>query len=159
MSAIGSTKGLLCISTDRCTIRVCQNVWCRTRGLIHLLIIRLGMICCWSVSRNITNTLRSERKRKRRELHNAKRYKKRLVIKHFLFQLSFHNLGVKLVNCLFLLVVATISSQNFQLREKDDPKDENPLDIHPREVSRSECVFARILLFLDWLLLRKWRQD
>ena len=52
-------------------------------------------------------------------------------------------MGVKLVNCLFLLVVASIRSQNFQLREKDDPKDENPLDIHPREVSRSECVFAR----------------
>ncbi|XP_015765712.1 PREDICTED: small cysteine-rich protein 3-like [Acropora digitifera] len=44
-------------------------------------------------------------------------------------------MGVKLNICLFLLLVATISSQGFNLRKKDDSKDEKPFGIDGRFVS------------------------
>ena len=97
----------------RCTIRVCQNVWSRATGLSHLKITR--------------------RKRKRRELHDAKRYRKLSVTKHFLLQpWFFHNMGVKLNIFLLVLLVATISSQGFNLRKEDDSKDEKPFGVNRR---------------------------
>ena len=55
------------------------------------------------------------------------------VTKHFLLQpWSFHNMGVKLNICLLLLLVAIISSQGFNLRKKEDSKDEKPFGNYRR---------------------------
>jgi len=41
-------------------------------------------------------------------------------------------MGVKLNICLLLLLVATITSQGFNLRKKDNSKDEKPFSIYRR---------------------------
>ncbi|XP_044181782.1 small cysteine-rich protein 3-like [Acropora millepora] len=49
-------------------------------------------------------------------------------------------MGVNLNICLLMLMVATISSQGFKLRVKDDSKDEKPFGVYRRV---NECQLAR----------------
>ena len=117
-------------------------------GLTQILIIRIAMISCTSITWHTTHW--SERELKRKELRIAKRYRKLSVTKNYLLQAwSFHSMGVKLNICLLLLLVAIISSQGFNLREEDHSKDEKPIAIYRKS---SKCVLA-FRLFL------KWRQD
>ncbi|XP_044176485.1 small cysteine-rich protein 3-like isoform X1 [Acropora millepora] len=49
-------------------------------------------------------------------------------------------MGVKLNICLLVLLLATISSQGYKLRVKDDSKDEKPFGIDRRQTPGS-CQF------------------
>ncbi|XP_074607504.1 small cysteine-rich protein 3-like [Acropora palmata] len=52
-------------------------------------------------------------------------------------------MGVKLNICLLVLLVATICSQGFNLRKKDDSKDDNPFGIDRGRNPLNRCRYER----------------